>query len=89
MKLPKLKVIREDIILGGVIILLALFLTIILGDGYILYKSTQLKKGDISETAVTPLISLEDINEATKLLDEREQKFKELVNPVRTNTSPR
>lgn len=70
---------REEILVWGTVTILFFLVAIILWDGYLFYHTTIRKRvpGALVKKAVT--LSPEEIEEVVNLLDERKQKFDELL----------
>ncbi|MBI2122467.1 MAG: hypothetical protein HYT98_05140 [Candidatus Sungbacteria bacterium] len=70
---------REDLIFGGTVLLLLLFLTVFIWGGYVFFTVRRPIERQPALSIKIPPLTPEDFDEMAKLLDIRDQKFKDIL----------
>src|SRR3989338_2117993 len=70
---------REDLIFGGAVLLILLFLMVFVWGGYVFYATRQPMEQQSVLSVKVPSLTPEDFDEMAKLLDTRDQKFKDVL----------
>ena len=70
---------REDLIFGGAVLLILLFLMVFVWGGYVFYTARQPLEQQSELSVKVPSLTSEDFDEMAKLLDTRDQKFKDVL----------
>jgi len=70
---------RGDLVFGGIIVVISFAILLFLWEGYIFYRESFRKKAPISPVVSAPPISSQDLDETMKAIDERQLKFKKIL----------
>lgn len=70
---------REDLIFSGTILLAFMFLAVFLWGGYVFYAARRTFEPESVLFVKVPSLTSADFDEAAKLLDARDQKFKDIL----------
>ena len=77
---------RQEFLLWGTVAVFVLLLTLIAWDGYLFYSTVFKERARGAGVTSREVINAEEIDEVIKLLDEREERFEEILG-VKTATS--
>ena len=78
----RLRLSREDIVVYGIFAIILIFTALIFGDGYLFYQTVVVPDSIEIFSPKVSFFSEEQVNEVIRLLDEREDKFKTLLEGV-------